>query len=443
MTPAPETPATPTPEQRARVERLRDAHLRGVQVHYGDFVMREAFQADADALTACLAALDAADTLRAHRCGGCGHRWSGDAPGTLCGECWRKGQSVLRPPANDLVTSEWGDAVAAILGYPGAPSAEATERLIAAGDRLLLALRDREERHRELRAELESATERHAYHLETAGRLARLTGLVREWQEARKPATLSAPGEFLAETFQAAVRRMSAADEALAGYRLDGPDDETEQCVEVETPVAGKRAQTPNEAEMLRALSDALTGGNASTWEHVLHAAQTLNAVLEDESTGPLASIAWLVETHILSDLHYLRSWNARLSEPEWTARNDEAWRFARREDADKALVYLAGGNGRVAQHIWTETGETLARACVLCDGTGNEGDERMGDVDCHGCGGTGLVLPSLREELTEIIRWRFKTADGKPMNGPLVLKRAQEIANEIAPYIEEATGER
>ena len=357
-----------TPDQLARVERLRDEKLREVAAHaaFGPHAIAYA-KADADALTACLAALDAAET-----------------------------------------------------------------------------------RVRELRAELESATDRESArivdqyaHRDLGQRYAALVALVREWQEARKPATLSAPGEFLAETFQAAVRRMSAADEALAGYRLDGPDDETEQCVEVETPVAGKRAQTPNEAEMLRALSDALTGGNASTWEHVLHAAQTLNAVLEDESTGPLASIAWLVETHILSDLHYLRSWNARLSEPEWTARNDEAWRFARREDADKALVYLAGGNGRVAQHIWTETGETLARACVLCDGTGNEGDERMGDVDCHGCGGTGLVLPSLREELTEIIRWRFKTADGKPMNGPLVLKRAQEIANEIAPYIEEATGER
>jgi hypothetical protein len=49
----------------------------------------------------------------------------------------------------------------------------------------------------------------------------------------------------------------------------------------------------------------------------------------------------------------------------------------------------------------------------------------------------------SLREELTEVIRWRFRTADGAPMNGPLILKRAIEIADEIAPFIEEATGER
>lgn len=314
-------------EQRARMERMRDE---------AEHVGRLQLAAD---LTACLAALDAADTLRDHRCGGCGHRWRGDAPGTLCGDCWRQ-----TAPLRDTV--------------------------------------------RELRAELESAADRESArvvdqyaHRDLGKRHAALVALVREWQEARKPATLSAPGEFLAETFQAAVRRMSAADEALAGYRLGA-------------------------------------------------------------STGPLASIAWLVETHILSDLHYLRSWNARLSKPEWTVRNDEAWRFARREDADKALVYLAGGDGRVVQHLWTETGKT-ARACVLCAGTGNEGDERMGDVDCHGCGGTGRGLPSLRDELAEIIRWRFKSADGKPLDGAGALKHAQEIADAIVPVIEEAVGER
>lgn len=117
-------------------------------------------------------------TREFHRCGGCGHRWSGDAPGTLCGECWRQ-SAVLRDEA------------------------------------------------RELRAELESAIDResarivdqHA-HRDLGQRHAALVALVREWQEARKPATLSAPGEFLSETFQAAVRRMSAADEALAGYDL-------------------------------------------------------------------------------------------------------------------------------------------------------------------------------------------------------------------------------
>lgn len=148
---------------------------------------------------------------------------------------------------------------------------------------------DPAEKIRELRAELESAIERHAYHLDTARRLAQLAGVVREWQEARKPVGLAAPGVGVAETYQAAVKRMAAADEALARFDLNGP------------------------------ASGALGGKS-----------------VPPESTGT-----------------------------------------------------------------------------------------------------------SLRDELTEMIRWRFKTADGEPMNGPLILNRAQKIANEIAPYIEEATGER
>ena len=50
-----------------------------------------------------------------------------------------------------------------------------------------------------------------------------LIALVREWQEARKPAQLEAPGVNIAETYRAAVMRMAAADEALAAYDLDGP----------------------------------------------------------------------------------------------------------------------------------------------------------------------------------------------------------------------------
>lgn len=47
--------------------------------------------------------------------------------------------------------------------------------------------------------------------------------LLREWQEARKPAKLAEPGVDLAATYQAAVKRMAAADEALAAYNLNGP----------------------------------------------------------------------------------------------------------------------------------------------------------------------------------------------------------------------------
>lgn len=116
-----------------------------------------------------------------------------------------------------------------------------------------------------------------------------LVALVREWQEARNPAKLTEPGVGLAETYQAAVKRMTAADEALAAYDLNGP--------------AG----------------GALVGQTAPT-----------------ESTGV-----------------------------------------------------------------------------------------------------------SLRDELAEIIRWRFKSADGKPLDGAGTLKHAQEIADAIVPVIEEAVSER
>lgn len=52
-----------------------------------------------------------------------------------------------------------------------------------------------------------------------------LVALVREWQEARKPVGLNAPGVEVAETYQRAVARMAAADEALAAYDLNGPAD--------------------------------------------------------------------------------------------------------------------------------------------------------------------------------------------------------------------------
>lgn len=145
-----------------------------------------------------------------------------------------------------------------------------------------------------------------------AGAPPALVALVREWQEARKPATLSAPGEFLAETFQAAVRRMSAADEALAAYRLEGASDDVHGPVQAVQPDGGRTSDAV-----------ALSG------------------------------------------------------------------------------VPAVAGDARPAAAL------------------------------------------SLRDELAEIIRWRFRAADGEIMDGVKMLKAAQEIADAIAPYIEEATGGR
>lgn len=47
---------------------------------------------------------------------------------------------------------------------------------------------------------------------------------MREWQRARRPMTLPAPGVDIAETYRDAVRRMTVADEALASFDLRGVD---------------------------------------------------------------------------------------------------------------------------------------------------------------------------------------------------------------------------
>lgn len=117
----------------------------------------------------------------------------------LCGEPMPDGEEMFKfhgysgPCPKPPTHAEWGDAVAAVAGSPGAPSAETVDNLIAAGDAL---------------AEAPAPA---------------LVALVREWQEARKPAKLADPGVDLVATYQAAVKRMTAADEALAAYDLNGP----------------------------------------------------------------------------------------------------------------------------------------------------------------------------------------------------------------------------
>lgn len=46
---------------------------------------------------------------------------------------------------------------------------------------------------------------------------------MREWQMARRPSQLPAPGADLVETYRRAVQRMAVVDEALARFNLGGP----------------------------------------------------------------------------------------------------------------------------------------------------------------------------------------------------------------------------
>jgi hypothetical protein len=261
------------------------------------------------------AAPNSQEAITDWRCGGCGYRWA-ERHGrgvTLCGDCWRKVQRVLHAPC--------------VAGDTACPCVDGDScHYLPTADT------------RAMRVAAPPAPE------------ARLVELVREWQEARKPVGLAAPGVGVAETYQAAMKRMAAADEALAAFNLDSPedDDETETCETCQQPITGQAVRS---------------------WDDV--------SLCED------------------------------CAEPD-------------RNTAEALNASLAA------------TAEIRKRERSAKGG----GDFHMG-------GDTPRRAASLREELTEIIRWRFRTADGAAMNGPLILERAMEIADEIAPFIEEATGER
>lgn len=57
----------------------------------------------------------------------------------------------------------------------------------------------------------------------------------------------------------------------------------------------------------------------------------------------------WVIERYIHSRLHY---WAGRNAE-DWRTGNEDALRFARRDDAELMLNYHCDGIGRTAEHVW------------------------------------------------------------------------------------------
>jgi hypothetical protein len=69
-----------------------------------------------------------------------------------------------------------------------------------------------------------------------------------------------------------------------------------------------------------------------------------------------MSQSGWVIERHVNSELRY---WTGRGVGPEWfTAKHDEAIRFARETDASVVLSWLFDGNGRVAEHEWMDPKE-------------------------------------------------------------------------------------
>lgn len=60
--------------------------------------------------------------------------------------------------------------------------------------------------------------------------------------------------------------------------------------------------------------------------------------------------IAWLIERHIASKLHY---WTGETRPNPWTTDPNRALRFSRQTDANCMLTWHCEDNGRVVQHLW------------------------------------------------------------------------------------------
>ncbi len=70
--------------------------------------------------------------------------------------------------------------------------------------------------------------------------------------------------------------------------------------------------------------------------------------------------IGWVIERYINNELRY---WGGRAVD-NFTAKNEEAIRFAREEDARLVLAWICGGQGRAAEHMW----DAGSRAAVRSD---------------------------------------------------------------------------
>jgi hypothetical protein len=60
---------------------------------------------------------------------------------------------------------------------------------------------------------------------------------------------------------------------------------------------------------------------------------------------------AWVVERYTNGRLEYFQGRGA----DSWTYKNDDAMRFAREQDAQRACGWLCNDMGRAAEHMWID----------------------------------------------------------------------------------------
>jgi hypothetical protein len=76
----------------------------------------------------------------------------------------------------------------------------------------------------------------------------------------------------------------------------------------------------------------------------------------------------WLIERHVNSQLLHF---NGKFTDERgFTPKHDDAIRFAREDDASTVLAWLLSGNGRVAEHIWSdESSKQVPNICSQVTG--------------------------------------------------------------------------
>lgn len=66
-----------------------------------------------------------------------------------------------------------------------------------------------------------------------------------------------------------------------------------------------------------------------------------------------MEELGWVIEKNFGGILYY---WDGRATiSSGWTKNNLDAIRFSRKEDAEKVLVGILDGLGKVAEHMWIE----------------------------------------------------------------------------------------
>ena len=126
-------------------------------------------------------------------------------------------------------------------------------------------------------------------------------------------------------------------------------DDERDR---YETPVL--RVLQTFKKEAMPAMTEEEGGWLLGQILDIIEQARAAETLVAERARPPAAAVdrelGFVIEKYINGELVY---WHGRTGAYVWTAKHDEAIRFARAEDASVVLAWLLNGEGRVTEHMW------------------------------------------------------------------------------------------